>query len=502
MVMTMRAAFRSLPGLAKFVRDEAGHILLYFTILLPVMLGFIGLSLEGGRLLMLNSQLQDLADAASLAGAKELDGTTGAIGRATAAANAMSQNNDPWWTFTANSGVQIDTTQTVFYSVLKGVPTVNDPNPPNDITTTSDTDASFIKVVTVTHSVAPAFLTAVGASAIGQTQATATAGSTMVACNVQPLMLCNPFEPNGKSFNTAVSDGTVKPGLMFHMKVKGNSTPGGDGNSFAPGDFGLLDPPGLDSSGANTIRNLLSQQSPNFCYINNVSPRTGQAVSKVSDGINVRFDMHINGNLTGLDQSPAPNVIKGIKPKNVNSPCNGQYDPAGTPPAFLPQDSNYQTYGNLLLGDGIVDVAAADNYWNYHYGSPWPNALKTAGQANRYLAYRLELALDGQTAPTPLVNTETRTPVCTAANAESVASRRIISVAVVDCLANNIHGNSVANVRSNAYANFFITQPSVDFSTPNFNSNGEVWGEFVEMITPSSGGGGKLHQVVQLYRDY
>jgi len=499
--MTMQAAFRSLPGLARLVRDETGHILIYFTILLPVMLGFIGLSLEGGRLLMLNSQLQDLADAASLAGAKELDGTTGSIARATAAANAMSQNNDPWWTFTANSGVQIDTAQTVFYKVLKGVPTANDPSPPNDITTTIDAEASFIKVVTVTHSVAPAFLTAVGASAIGQTQATATAGSTMVACNVQPLMLCNPFEPSGKSFNTAVSDSTVKPGLMFHMKVKGNSTPGGDGNSFAPGDFGLLDPPGLNSSGADTIRNLLSQQSPNFCYINNVSPRTGQAVSKVSDGINVRFDMKINGNLTGLDQSPAPDVIKGLKPKNCNS---GNYDPqplAG-PPAFLPQDSSYQTYGNLELGDGTLDAAAADNYWNYHYGSPWPNALKTPGQANRYLAYRLELALDGQTAPAPLINTESRAPTCNAANAESVASRRIISVAVVDCLANNIRGNSVANVRSSAYANFFITQPSVDYSTPSFNSNGEVWGEFVEMITPSSGGGGKLHQVVQLYRDY
>src|SRR6188474_3205488 len=106
--MPMRAAFRSLSGFAKLVRDETGHILLYFTILLPVMLGFIGLSLEGGRLLMLNSQLQDLADAAALAGAKALDGTVNAIDHATDAANSMSQKNDPWWTFSANSGIQID----------------------------------------------------------------------------------------------------------------------------------------------------------------------------------------------------------------------------------------------------------------------------------------------------------------------------------------------------------------------------------------------------------
>jgi len=496
----MRAAFRSLPGFVRLVRDEAGHILIYFTILLPVLLGFVGLSLEGGRLLMLNSQLQDLADAAALAGAKELDGGTDARLRATNAAETL-LTNDTWWSNVALGGIQI-LDPPVFYSVLKGVPTGTDPNPPNDIIATSDADASFIKVTTVTRGVAPAFLVAVGATSIGQTHATATAGSTMVACNVQPLMLCNPFEPSGKNFDTAISDGTVTPGMLFHMKVLGSSTPGGDGNSYAAGDFGLLDPPGMDSSGANTTRNLISQQSPNFCYINNVSPRTGEAVSKVSDGINVRFDMHVNGNLTGLNQSPAPNVFKGLLPQNTGNPCNGQYNPAGTPPAAMPQDTGFTPYGNLLLGNGTLDTTSANNYWNYHYGTNWPSDLAAAGQANRYLAYRRELGLDGQTAPTPVPGTESRAPSCAAQTSETVASRRIISVAVVNCLANNVRGNSVANVRSNAYANFFITQPSIDYSSPSFNNNGEIWGEFVEMITPSSGGNGKLHQVIQLYRDY
>jgi hypothetical protein len=168
----------------------------------------------------------------------------------------------------------------------------------------------------------------------------------------------------------------------------------------------------------------------------------------------------------------------------------------------MPQDTSSTTYGNLLLGNGTIDMTAANNYWNYHYGENWPNDLTTGGQANRYLAYRRELGLDGQAAPTPLPGTESSAPSCATPTSETVASRRIISVAVVNCLANNIRGNSVANVRSNAYSNFFITQPSIDYSSPSFNNNGEVWGEFVEMITPSSGGNGKLHQVIQLYRDY
>jgi hypothetical protein len=170
----------------------------------------------------------------------------------------------------------------------------------------------------------------------------------------------------------------------------------------------------------------------------------------------------------------------------------------------MPHDTSSTTYGNLLLGNGTLDTTSANNYWNYHYGSNWPNDLTAAGQANRYLAYRRELGLDGQTAPTPVAGTESTGPTCATPTSETVASRRIISVAVVNCIANNIRGNSVANVRSNSYANFFITQPSVDYSgtNPNFNNNGEVWGEFVEMITPSGGGSGKLHQVIQLYRDY
>ena len=103
------------------------------------------------------------------------------------------------------------------------------------------------------------------------------------------------------------------------MKVKGSNTPGGDGNSWAPGDFGLLDPPGLNSSGANITRNLLSAWKPDMCFSNNLSPRTGQAVEKVSDGLNVRFDMPAGGSQTGLDKTTAPNITRGL----YQSACTG-----------------------------------------------------------------------------------------------------------------------------------------------------------------------------------
>src|SRR5260370_6874826 len=121
-------------------------------------------------------------------------------------------------------------------------------------------------------------------------------------------MLCNPAE--------GTSDFDAAAGQLFRFKPKGSN------GSFSPGDFVLVDPPGLNSAGAKTIRNLLASTTPNFCYVDSVTPRPGQAVNDVADGINVRFDMTPNGNTIGLDQTPAPNVIKHIMPHTPQHDCN------------------------------------------------------------------------------------------------------------------------------------------------------------------------------------
>jgi hypothetical protein len=60
----------------------------------------------------------------------------------------------------------------------------------------------------------------------------------------------------------------------------------------------------------------------------------------------------------------------------------------------------------------------------------------------------------------------------------------------VNCLEQGVNGNS-ANVRSNRYAEFFLTQP--------VGSDGVIWAEFIRFMTPTSPGT-KLHHIVQLYR--
>jgi len=490
-------------------KDEDGHILLYFTIMLPVIVGMIGLTLDGGAFFHLNTDLHELADAAALAGAKELQGKSGDRDRATTKAETL-LSNDPHWSNVASSGVQI-VDPPIYYSSL---------NP--DVVATSDTNAQYIKVTTVTRRRRPDFipltaaLRGLSAPSNNQTSASAVAGNSSVACNVQPLMLCNPFE--------GTSSFTASPGQLFVFKQKGSN------GSFSPGDFGLLDPPGVNSSGAKTIRNNLSQQSPNFCYVNQVSPRPGQATGDVSDGINVRFDMSPNGGSSGMDLSPAPNVIKGTMPDPTkrNAACNfggnnyivDNNDTAANitkymfPGATSASTTSYAG-GNLTIGN-TIDTTAANAYWNYHHGANWPTV--GGNPITRFTAYCREVGLGddckgSNTPPTWVAGTEPNAPQCLSTTSETNYKRRLISVAVVDCLANNVQGNQATNVRSNDYVVFFLTNPSPTNQPGTLNNylgsgtNGEIIGEYVETITPGGCASNPsnpfcngLHQVIQLYR--
>ena len=84
------------PLIARLRRDERGSIIIQATLTIIVIMGMVGLALDGARLFMVNNDLQDLADAAALAGAAKLDGTAGASQRADAAARTLN-NNVRWW---------------------------------------------------------------------------------------------------------------------------------------------------------------------------------------------------------------------------------------------------------------------------------------------------------------------------------------------------------------------------------------------------------------------
>src|SRR6267154_4104537 len=74
--------------------DTSGVILPYVTLLLVVIIGTSLLALDGARLMGLQTQLQNAADAYALAGAAELDRLPDSIDRANRAIDILMKNRN------------------------------------------------------------------------------------------------------------------------------------------------------------------------------------------------------------------------------------------------------------------------------------------------------------------------------------------------------------------------------------------------------------------------
>jgi len=73
----------------------------------------------------------------------------------------------------------------------------------------------------------------------------------------------------------------------------------------------------------------------------------------------------------------------------------------------------------------------------------------------------------------------------------SGATRRIISVAVVDCAYWGVIGNRVNNIPINTYANFFVTNPT--------DQQGNIYTEYVETHQINEKDSG-LYRIVHLVK--
>src|SRR5947208_16875196 len=84
-------------------RKRPGKILVLSALLLPVLLGMVGLSIDGGMMLGTHRQARNAADAAALAAAKDLlGGKTVATAQATASTFVKSYNGLGTATVTTN----------------------------------------------------------------------------------------------------------------------------------------------------------------------------------------------------------------------------------------------------------------------------------------------------------------------------------------------------------------------------------------------------------------
>lgn len=332
---------------SNFHKDEEGAILIWFAVVVALLVGLIGLALEGASLMNLNSQMQGIADSAAIAGAKDLDGSKGAIQRATAAAEAAAgaSSNSPNWSDIASTGGPVITV--TFYSALKTTGT----NPiPADVPTTSDIDAKYIRVVTESRGITVNFLKAIGVRGNAYTNATATAKVDYIACRPIQSFFCNPFEMGDPFHNPPIPAETypgaatnfpehAKVGQMFAL-VSG---------SGAPGNWGLIAPGSRKGGRGASESEFWAANAQDTCTVGNAGTSVGTLPGDTAklgvQGINVRFDSPFG---TGDMSLSSPVVIDGYTPATDKGDCkhyevtnsgSGEVINGVLPPGFDP--SNY-----------------------------------------------------------------------------------------------------------------------------------------------------------------
>lgn len=533
------------------IADESGVAFVWVAVFILLIFGFIGLAIDGGRYFNLNSDLQQIADAAALAGAKELDGSEGSRRRAEIAASTVLNENSPHrsWSNVPADGIQIDLdvnkpTFHYYDADLGGTGGIRDAE--------SDEEAQYITVTTIKRELTTSFLRALIPKKSAYATATATAKVEYTVCKPLQSFLCNPWEHEAAERGAARNwKDNVQPGFMFKLTS-------GAGSS-ANGSWGLIDPEDPDDNSPAALTKFWAALAPDQCVAQGVGVRqakvlTGNLSSFAQAGMNVRFGIEIDhGNphrMSGIEVA-APITIKGMVVDNgLQAPLNGascSSPKSSTPPAgsncVFPESTRsgaayrdycYTTYTNslgnyqkvtnnnppcsALLGgterigscplprdEGLVErpgssyrnfvMGAGPNlldlkaYWkNQHGTEPWPWGSDTP---TRYDIYLYEVQNRDRVGFFRADSLEDRAPYCLPFGD---ADRRLINVAIVDCDYWRVNGTSTSADDNRlpavtTVARFFITEPA--------GADGALYAEYVDSFE-SNGANGVVYKTVKL----
>jgi Flp pilus assembly protein TadG len=461
--------------------DSNGVILPYMAIMLGVIIGLSALALDGSRLMSVQTQLQNGADALALAGAAELDRRPDSIIRARAAIQDLIKN--------PISGVEIGQIAEVSsIDFLQSLPASDD----LPITTANLTDdptlAAYIQVTLKPIDMQMIFPVSTTGLTRMTVSAQSIAGYDQIVCNAQPLFVCNPFENSGMTYFQATqalvqADQNAASHPLVRLALSQFKNGG-----YSAGDTGYLIPAtgALPTSACGPgsqfgIPQALASTELQACFRLsgiNLVPGDNQPAA---DGLNTRFAIYENGFTSCRTYPPDQNVRKGfIALGNVNW-CNAIPAPPNWPlsnplAAPLPVDSNMiadQSFNPAVsLGNGTWNCAA---YWgiahNQGAGENSPPAGCTAtATISRYDVYRYELNFLGDRSPA----SETGAPQC---NPSGAANRRVLTVPIVNCGSSPVPVlNNAERVPVAAFGRFFLTLPA------DTGTHGNPYAEFLGLV--------------------
>jgi Flp pilus assembly protein TadG len=537
--------------------DVSGAVAPTVALSLFALIGAGGIAFDYARMASLDTELQNAADQAALAAATQLDKQTGAIARATAAANNLVKNS----TLFANDGsaTGIGGLTLTFCSAFDDSKA---DTAAACTVTTSDATARSVWVQIGGRTANFALTPIVGALSSATLTAEAVAGQSSAICKEPPMMMCNPAG--------ATYDITKFAGKGIALKGTGG------GGSWAPGDFGFLDV----GAGASDLAKVMGFSTSTFecADVSNPSTETGGMTSVINE-FNTRFDIYESGDSIGCYGSslcaPSLNSRKDVVmngPHNSKTKCglvNAGKDgwsvtaapyrpssstvlPSGTTPDAMgyphdlchafndptvpgnPNCTSSALWGakaspNERFGTGDWDI---DAYWRTNHGattgyptslnstimaySPLPAGAPARTYPTRYQVYRWEMA--NAAAQLPAAGrtvtgqgTDYGQPICrpglTASTPAGTApDRRVFPVSVINCT--GLSGKKPVIPLDTV--DVFLTEPSLDREvttgsgkdkvTTKYTKLGDI---YVEIIGHTSQGTGQTkNQFVRRDKPY
>ena len=478
-----------------FWNDTSGLILPYVTIMLVVVIGVAVLALDGARLMSLQTQLQNAADALALAAAAELDRLPDSEARAVNAVNHLLTNST---LFGSDGERDARLSGIAFYSRLPASST----SPMSAGTPATDpTNARFVLITLQPVTLRTVFPAALfGGSNAVTTGASAVAGFDQVVCQTTPIYVCNPYETPGMAYeqaSEALQAAAGDPAARGRL-IRLREYPGGDAR-YVPGDYGFLIAQTIGGE-VSAVINATAVARPPACFVQNgVNLRPGFLVS-AREAFNVRFDIYegsMSGRQADASYRPSTNVRKGYVGGGAGS-CNARAAnswPIGAPPnqaTGLPLDRTWP-YLDGRMGSGNWDF---ETYWQVNHGAggrPTPvingTLASNAAPPSRYAIYRYEIEQGYISDRSP--GGETGAPACYGGGALSdVPDRRVLDAAIINCQSLGLAGEGLTNVPVAAFGKFFLTLPLAQSQT-------DLYVELVRLMRPGDGGN---FDMVQLYR--
>jgi len=492
-----------------------------YAVAILTLVAMAGIGFDYGRMVALDTELQNAADQAALAAATQLDGGFDAMERAkNAALYAFADSDSPFVNETRfaidESGRPITELTFQFYESHTSDPDALVDEVPDG------GDQSLAKVVQVTvkaRKIKYALTPLIGAlndQAIGRAAATLESAT----CNVPPLMFCVP-EVDGVADRTFPTSADIGRALHLHIKNTNGSY------VWAPGNFGFLDIDyGLNGSVVNRSLGLNSKFLG--CTGEAIETEPGNKDPQ-ADALNSRMDFYsgsVNANDCNGDGDfcPSNSVRKNLvvtETKVVRqasgtpaTPACGDYDTrssgwtANASVNNFMEDTCLITGTCAVLGDGVWDYTT---YFNTRHTANAAYPVPTAAdfgksgmdEVTRYDVYKWELEDPATRLLAERISTSMTGPTGSGANrrftftnvcaypypifgtgvaaSSTQKDRRVLTVAAVDCT--GLNGKAEVDILR--WVDIFVLE-----QVPNTGSDKDFRTEIVGLAELAGGGSG------------